>query len=530
MLDVAIVGGGVCGLTLARDLAARGLSFAVFEARGRLGGRVLSVANATIGDRLDLGPAWHWPDTQPEIVHLLAELGVETFDQYDPGSALILADPEEPPETRAAPRLHSGARRIAGGMSTLVERLAETLPPDSIHLRCVLVAVERRADHVLLTIETNGARSEIAARKAVLAAPPRLLAENVTFAPPIAGPALAALRGTPTWMAAQAKAVVGFSGPPAWRAAGQSGNAFVAHEQATLGETFDACDASGEKAALGGFFALSAEQREAFAFGLPMLVDSQFVQLFGMAVEGGEQRIQDWAAEVFTCAAADKVTFDGGHPDYGSPHLARPFWDGALYFGGSETAARGGGYVEGAIVAALRIAGQLAQEEAPAAASPAPGDVNAASLAEFTAFVAARRGPAFESYKQRLKFALSRGQREQLTQRAMLGAMEAVFADALTLLEELPFDPRGVAVERGRSELTPKIQAAFAGFIQGLLDEIVAFNRASCALSNFPHEHELSAEYVSTTLRDIGAAWREFSLAANTRLLETRGTARAVGF
>ena len=68
----------------------------------------------------------------------------------------------------------------------------------------------------------------------------------------------------------------------------------------------------------------------------------------------------------------------------------------------------------------------------------------------------------------------------------MLGAMEAVFTDALAFLEELPFSHDGVAIERGRSDLTPKVQAAFEGFIQALLDAVIDFNRTSCALSNFP--------------------------------------------
>ena len=55
--------------------------------------------------------------------------------------------------------------------------------------------------------------------------------------------------------------------------------------------------------------------------------------------------------------------------------------------------------------------------------------------------------------------------------------------------------------------------------MQSLLDDVVAFNRTSCALSNFPDEHQLSKEYMQTILRDIAAAWQEFSLSANRLLL-----------
>ena len=85
MLDIAIVGAGICGLALGRQLAARGKSFGLFEARERLGGRVHSVHNQTNGVRLDLGPTWFWPDTQPAVSWLVEDLGLERFNQYDPG-------------------------------------------------------------------------------------------------------------------------------------------------------------------------------------------------------------------------------------------------------------------------------------------------------------------------------------------------------------------------------------------------------------------------------------------------------------
>jgi monoamine oxidase len=532
MLEIAIVGAGICGLTLGRELAARGVPFALFEARKRLGGRVLSVQNPTNGERLDLGPTWFWPETQPAVSRLVAELGLERFDQHDPGSALLLSDPEEPPATRATPRLHAGAQRLRGGMASLVEGLADAIPPDALHLDSVLREAQDCADHIELLFETGGEELKIAARRVVLAVPPRLLVENVRFTPELSNSDQMAMNAAPTWMAAQAKAVIGFSGPPAWRAAGQSGNAFVVHEQAVLGEIFDACDASGAKSALGGFFALSAQMREAFRDGLPMLVASQFVQLFGKALESGEPQIQDWAKEKFTCAQAD-LTSSEAHPDYGSNSLRMPLWDGKLYLGASESAREGGGYVEGAINAATRIRDQLFNPQKDSMMTTARGSMspdlhNQKCLEHFGEWVASRQAPTFASYRQRLNYALSHGQREQLTQRAMLGAMEAVFADAVALLEELPFSHHGVAVERGRSDLTPKVQAAFEGFIQALLDEIVAYNRTSCALSNFPEEHRLAKDYISATLRDVGAAWREFSLAANRLLLDKRDAPKTI--
>ncbi len=147
---------------------------------------------------------------------------------------------------------------------------------------------------------------------------------------------------------------------------------------------------------------------------------------------------------------------------------------------------------------------------------------NAASLAQFGEWVTSRREAAFQNYRQRLNYALSNQQREQLTQRALLSAMELVFSQALVKLEELPFEVSQIPVERGRSALTPKVQAAFEGFIQALLDAAVHFNRTSCALSNFPDEHHLSKDYTQAILLDIAAAWREFLLSAN-RILVAKG-------
>ena len=98
--DMVIVGAGLCGLALAHRLVARGQRVLLLEARGRIGGRVLTQTCDTTGQPLDLGPSWFWPETEPHMVALLASLGLESTPQHDPGDALWLTDPNRSPERR----------------------------------------------------------------------------------------------------------------------------------------------------------------------------------------------------------------------------------------------------------------------------------------------------------------------------------------------------------------------------------------------------------------------------------------------
>ncbi len=536
MLETAIIGGGVCCLALAKTLHEQGRDFALFEARERLGGRVLSTVCPQRGIAADLGPAWFWPETQPLISRLVLELGLTAFPQHDEGTLLHLKDPDRKPERFNGEGVHSGAKRLSGGMAALVDALAQKLPAGDVRLKHVLTRVIDLGEFIGLVFRLGDELVEVTARQAVLTLPPRLLDEHVRFEPELDAETHDAMYGTATWMAAQAKVVISYE-RALWREEGKSGNAFVTHEQAVLGEIFDACDMTASKAALGGFLALSPELRQSFSAGLPMLMANQMAQVFGPALEQGDQNYQDWAAEPYTCSSLDRTELAAAHAGFANPLLRRPLWDGKLYFGGSETAAHGSGYMEGAIEAARRIARGLMRHREPAAWAPVhmenaggldAASFNAASLARFREWVATRADSAFDSYRSRLNRSLAAQQREQLTQRAVLGAIEEMYSNALGVLGELPFDTNGVSVERGRSALTPEVQAPFRDVMQALLDDVAAFNATSCALSNFPDEHHVSKEYMQTIMRDIAAAWQEFSLAANSLLL--RKSAKSSGY
>jgi monoamine oxidase len=366
MLDTVVVGGGLCGLALATRLQSQGCDYALFEARERLGGRILSVRCETARMAVDLGPAWFWPDIHPRMARLVADLGLTSFPQWENGTVLRQAGADTKPEPVPIDDLHGGAHRIASGAGALVGALAQRLEAGRLRLGCVLQGLEEQGERVRLHFLDHGQPLQITARRVVLALPPRLLEERVKFGPALADPLRQTLRRTATWMAQQAKVVIGYE-RAFWRQAGLAGNAFAEHPQAVLGEVYDACDGHSSQAALGGFVSLPPALRESFRKGLPMLVRSQLVQLFGHEAQRGEKHYQDWASEAFTCSTLDRSP-PAEAPCYGDPLLQASHWQGKLYFGGTETARYGGGYMEGALEAAGRILHALTRQQARALA------------------------------------------------------------------------------------------------------------------------------------------------------------------
>jgi monoamine oxidase len=522
LFDVAIVGAGLCGLALARTLTRRGLAVQVIEARERLGGRVLTQSCSVTGQALDLGAGWFWPETEPRVAALLAEFGLISLTQHDPGDALWLTDPNREPERRAEPGgVHASAQRIQGGAASLVNALAASLPVGTVRTGVTLRGLQDHGSYLDLITHSG---PSIRARQVVLALPARLVHEHIQFTPVLPEAVWEALANTPTWMAAQAKSLTTFA-QPFWQTAGHSGNAFVRHAQAVLGEVFDA--STGEAGALGGFVALNAAQRENFQRGLPLLIDSQLAQLFGQQAQDGTAYLQDWAKEPWTCAALDRN--QAPEPPQNQPLLRQPLWSGRLFLGGSETATHGAGHMEGALESADRLGHALSRPLAKNAnshsfpASKPSAMTDNAAIADFSDTVRALRERAPQRYRQHLTRLLSEQQLDLLTQRALLAAADQVYSESLAQLDTLlpSLTRRHSEAVQGRHALTAQLLASFEGWNKGLLEAALQHNASSCALSNFPNDHRPDADMLRAITLDLGAAWREFALELNARLLAT---------
>lgn len=244
--------------------------------------------------------------------------------------------------------------RLAGGTGALVSALLDRLPRDRLHPGCRVTRISASESGLELSCSVAGEARMVAARQAILALPPRLLAGTVAFEPALPAGMLEQWRGTATWMAPHAKFFALYD-HPFWRDAGLSGTA-----QSSVGplvEIHDATTASGA-AALFGFMGLNRAQRA--GIGEDVLVRAsvaQLARLFGShAAQPPATLIKDWAADPLTATDADHAA--EGHPVPRGGAWITGTWAERMSLAGSETSATDPGYLAGALDAAERAVGE----------------------------------------------------------------------------------------------------------------------------------------------------------------------------
>jgi monoamine oxidase len=354
--DVFIAGAGLGGLSLAATLQKNGTDFLLAEARERVGGRILTKRIG--GDDgaacvADLGPSWIWPG-QGRIAALLAELGIEVFEQYSAG---LLVYEDEHGQVRRDLDYSSmaGSLRIDGGIARVIEGLVATLDDARIYRGHRVEAIRENAGGYLVDLVHCGGALSVQAEKVVLAIPPRVIAGRIAFEPALPGQVMQEMRSIPTWMAAHAKLFALYD-EPFWRARGLSGDGIS--RRGPLMEIHDASPANPGRGALFGFVGLEAGSPGRESSRLEADAVRQLEKMYGAeAARPLEVIVMDWSKEEFTATESDRMT--GQHPRYGMPPAISALTDSGLLFASSEMAPQFGGFIEGALEAAQQCRDRL---------------------------------------------------------------------------------------------------------------------------------------------------------------------------
>lgn len=346
--DVAIIGGGLSGLSLAYQLEREGIDYVLLEARDRLGGRILSESsdkNPTSDERYDLGPAWIWPG-QPRIAALIREFDLTVFEQYSKGK-LVYQEADGKVRRDLNFCTMAGSLRIANGVASLIDALWTRIDEDRILLSHAVTHVSRDKDGFAIVAKGPKEDLTINARCVVHAVPPSIVARSISFDPPLSRGVLNTLEAMPTWMAGQAKLIAIYE-KPFWREMGLSGDGIS--RSGPLMEIHDASPHGAKTGALFGFVSMPSGSQARERSTLINNAIPQLEAMFGaQASNPVDVLFKDWANDCFTASNDDKASVQ--HPLYGRSTVLAQLANKGLIFSSAEIGTQFGGLLEGALEA-----------------------------------------------------------------------------------------------------------------------------------------------------------------------------------
>lgn len=346
-----IIGAGLSGLYIAWKLQQQKKDVILLEARARTGGRILSPQiNEDIDHRIDLGPAWIWPQFQPRLSQLLNELKIDLFEQYTRGHMLYEQNSQNI-QQHAGPSSHNQSYRVSGGAEKLTRTLTNRLNDACIFPDTPVTAINQSTLNIQATRDKQNL--SFSADNIILALPPRVTLQTISFTPPLSNDIVQLWKNTPTWMAGHCKLVFIYN-TAFWREQNLSGEVFSHH--GPLSEIYDGSpDHKNQHAhyyALTAFVGLNAVQRKSITSeDLIQQSMQQLQRLFGDESQNViDIKIKDWSEDSNTCVDID-LHGTPQHPQY-PKDMPRFINNKKIILAGTELARENGGYLEGALESA----------------------------------------------------------------------------------------------------------------------------------------------------------------------------------
>ncbi|AEH02548.1 NAD(P)/FAD-dependent oxidoreductase [Lacinutrix sp. 5H-3-7-4] len=344
---IIIIGGGLSGLTLAYLLSKRGIESKILEASSRVGGRIQTIKGA-LETPLELGATW-FSDMHQNLLSLIDELGLEKYPQYSKGTSLFQTKSFEPPQQFFVPESENPSYRLKDGTQKLIDTLAQKLPSENIRLNTKVVGITE-FDGEIIVQTSNG--EKLYADKVILCLPPQLVGLKIKFSPELPNAISELLPSVQTWMAGAIKFVLEYE-VPFWRNKGYSGMLYS--HSGIISEMYDHSNFEENKFGFTGFLnggAVSYPQdvrRE--------LVLKHLAEMLGKEASNSITYFDKiWTDEFVLC---ENQIIQRPHQNNGHPSLQDSYMNGKLLFSGTETAKEFGGYMEGAVISALKIARKI---------------------------------------------------------------------------------------------------------------------------------------------------------------------------
>jgi len=345
--DITIIGGGLTGLCIAYFLRSYNLKITIVEARNRLGGRIETSYQKNSAS-IERGATW-LGKKHTALVSLLAELGIDIFEQELGKTAIYDPISTSPPQIVTLPENSEPSYRIKGGSTALINQLTERLTSAQIHLNQQVSHITEGTTNLIVKC----AAAEYHSSYVISTLPPNLLASTIEIHPSLSKEFHHVAQKTHTWMGESIKIGLRYESP-FWRAGNLSGT--IVSNTGPIPELYDHSTADDSHHALKGFmngsyFSLSMAERLE-------LVLTQLEKYYGKQARNYQDYEEVvWRNEPFTYCPYNQHVLpheNNGHPIYQSRHLGN-----RLIIAGSETAQYFPGYMEGAVRSARAVCAQL---------------------------------------------------------------------------------------------------------------------------------------------------------------------------
>jgi monoamine oxidase len=145
-------------------------------------------------------------------------------------------------------------------------------------------------------------------------------------------------------------------------------------------------------------------------------------------------------------------------------------------------------------------------------------NINAINLASFSNAVNGMKAGIKHAYDRGVNRDLSQQQYQDVFRRNVTRVLREIYQQALAKLQQLTLEKESVGSEQSKekhNDLCTMLLQSFDGVIEELILYALHKHRSSCALSNFPAEHNPGADYITEVIEEASRDWSAFAQQVN---------------